>query len=145
MFTYKMQNGLINSLTSPPALPRLKPSSQFQYVVNFLFFFLYTITLQKTLPFELWDLDPCFVTFQSELKFPWLLAFYTCISFDSSILLYSSPFLLKDQGNRVKSKGALNKASLTRLMPIVFNPKSHRQYDSTVGVAEIQLGLQGFF
>jgi len=62
MYTYKMQNGLINSLTSPPALPRLKPSSQFQYVVSVLFFFLkQDIKRQKTLPFEIWDLDPWIV------------------------------------------------------------------------------------
>ena len=39
MYTYKISAELFN-WTSPTALPRLKLSSKFKHVLNFLFFFL---------------------------------------------------------------------------------------------------------
>lgn len=100
-----MQNCLINSLTSPTALPRLKLSSQIQYFVNFSFSFLYKIIRQKTLPFVAVRLGAflCHLSIWSTFSM-FTSLFYTCLSFESPILLYSSPLLSQYKGNEVKSE-----------------------------------------
>ena len=47
--------------------------------------------------------------------------YLSLLSIFNSIIFVSS-ILKENQGNEVKTEGALNKASKARLMPFVFNP-----------------------